>query len=208
MVKLKGPMSSAEASGTLGQAATFSSWKGRAYARAKTVPTNPKSELQVSVRTMLGFLSQQWAAISAANKATWEESAALTEVAPYSAYLSTNLARWRQFHAPTKVYPATEGGLTPVTTAISFTGDKAHVHIFYNYSNAREGWGALIFHTPTAIALGDRTNLIMILPIAASAPTTGTYHTTVLGLHHFRLQNFTTSGKLGGQSINFTVTVT
>lgn len=208
MVKLKGPMSSAEASGSLGQAATFSSWKGRAYARAKVVPANPKTDLQQSVRAMLGFLSQQWAALSAAAKATWDVQALFAQTAPYSAYLSANLSRWREFHAPACVSPATEGGTGPSASALTVVGGTLHVDISATWSNVHDGWGMLMFHVPTALAPGDRTNLFAIAPIVTGKPSIGTYRTTVLGTHYFRIQTFTTTGKLGGQSVVKTATVT
>ena len=208
MVKLKGPMSSAEASGSLGQAATFSSWKGRAYARAKVVPTNPQSEAQTSVRAMLGFLSQQWAALSAANKATWAELAALTNIAPYSAYLAHNLGRWRQFHAPGQIFPVAEDGLSPINYGWYVTGGKAHVDISTTWTDVRDGWGVMFFHLPAALAVADRTNLFTIVPMIAGIPQTAKYHTTVLGLHYFRIQTFTTHGKVIGQSITKSATVT
>ena len=196
MVKLKGPMSSAEASGSLGQAATFSSWKGRAYARAKVVPTNPKSDAQTSVRAMLGFLSQQWAALSVANKATWDEAAALSEVAPYSAYLSHNLDRWRQFHAPGKVWPVLEAGTLPTSFGYTASGKKAHIHFSFTWSPRADGWAVLLFHSLATGFTPSRANLLHVHLITTDWNDKWEWHTTQLGTHYFNIRYFTTTGKL------------
>ena len=43
MAKVTGPLMSMEASGTVGDALTFSRWVGRPYVRRYTVPSNPQT---------------------------------------------------------------------------------------------------------------------------------------------------------------------
>ena len=43
MAKVTGPLMSLEASGTIGNALTFSRWVGRPYVRRYTVPGNPQT---------------------------------------------------------------------------------------------------------------------------------------------------------------------
>jgi len=102
MVKIKGPMMSLDASGTLGDAVTFSKWKGRAYVRERVIPSNPKSGAQVGRRAMFIFLTQQWTNLSAANKATWQELADQLVASPFSAYVSANMENWHNFLTPMK----------------------------------------------------------------------------------------------------------
>lgn len=56
---------------------TFSNNKGGAYLRQRTAPTNPNSTKQQAARGILATVSAAWAALSAANKATWSVWAAL-----------------------------------------------------------------------------------------------------------------------------------
>jgi hypothetical protein len=58
MVRLVMPAMSAEASGTLGKAIVFSNWKRLAYGRIRVVPKNPKSELQKTMRSILGTVAK------------------------------------------------------------------------------------------------------------------------------------------------------
>lgn len=46
MAKVTGPLMSLEASGTIGNALTFSRWVGRPYVRRYTVPGNPQTLIQ------------------------------------------------------------------------------------------------------------------------------------------------------------------
>ena len=71
MVKLTAPMMSLAASGTLAKAITFSTWKGRAYARTRVIPANPRSGLQVGMRSGISAAPLFWNALTAGEKAKW-----------------------------------------------------------------------------------------------------------------------------------------
>lgn len=63
MAKVTGPLMSLDASGTVGNTATFSKWKGRNYVRLRVTPQNPKTEDQATSRTYLGALGQALSSI-------------------------------------------------------------------------------------------------------------------------------------------------
>lgn len=48
------------ASGTLGKAITFSSWKGIPYARVRVIPANPNTSGQQEVRGVFSTLTEMW----------------------------------------------------------------------------------------------------------------------------------------------------
>jgi hypothetical protein len=196
MVKLKGPLGSAEASGTLGRTAIFSSWKGRAYAKAHAVPSNPNTAPQISVRAMLAFLSQQWAAFTVPNKATWNEIAAQKNIPPYNAFLSDNLDRWKRFHAPGKVYPISALGTLPDLDHFTISGGLAKIRIESTWEGLNNVWGMMIFHSLTPGFTPSRANLIHIQTITEYTPNTWIYQTTILGLHYLNFRTFTTTAKL------------
>ena len=56
MAKVTGPLLSLEASGTVGDALTFSRWVGRPYVRRYTVPTAEKRLRWVSWPKVCGLL--------------------------------------------------------------------------------------------------------------------------------------------------------
>lgn len=63
MAKVTGPLMSLDASGTVGNTATFSKWKGRNYVRLRVTPQNPQTADQASGRTKLGAVGQALSAI-------------------------------------------------------------------------------------------------------------------------------------------------
>lgn len=147
MVKLKGPGLAQQATGSLGSELTFSSWKGQAYMKKLRKPKQPRTDKQVAMRVMMGFLAAQWNAIADADKATWIDLARQTKISPFNAYQAENLARWRSFLAPSKVYPATE--INP----------QAEIRVFNTYGHVRhaivrmrieaplaDAWTAFVFH--------------------------------------------------------------
>lgn len=64
MAKVTGPLMSLEASGTIGDALTFSRWVGRPYVRRYTVPANPQTLIQETHRNRFSVMGTiaTWAA--------------------------------------------------------------------------------------------------------------------------------------------------
>ena len=58
MAKVKGPLMSLEASGSIANTITFSIWKGRPYVRQLVTPANPSSAGQIAIRKVLGSLAK------------------------------------------------------------------------------------------------------------------------------------------------------
>ena len=75
MAKVKGPLLSLQASGTIADAITFSKWKGVATARAKSTPTNPNTTAQQTQRTAFSNAVASWQAQDAATHTTWNQRA-------------------------------------------------------------------------------------------------------------------------------------
>ena len=55
MAKVTGPLFSMSASGTIGDAVTYGTWKGQPWARVWFKPENPQTATQVNVRTALSL---------------------------------------------------------------------------------------------------------------------------------------------------------
>ncbi len=91
MARVTGPLMSVDASGTIAKSVVFSKWKGRNYTRRWATPSNPKSAKQTAVRSMLRFLSQWWASLSAPDAATWEAAAASAKISPFNRYIQANM---------------------------------------------------------------------------------------------------------------------
>jgi hypothetical protein len=105
MVRVNGPAFSLGASGSIGGALVFSSWKGRPYIRELVTPHNPKSVAQTSVRAMFKFLAHDFASLDAADKATWDAAAKILNASSFNAYMRDNMNRWTNFYTPSKRSP-------------------------------------------------------------------------------------------------------
>jgi len=86
MALVTGPLMSLEASGTIGQALTFSNWVGRSYVRRYTIPSNPQTSGQMDNRNRFSVLGTitQWAARNSQTTGTEAKTVQqyLTEAAP------------------------------------------------------------------------------------------------------------------------------
>lgn len=58
MAKVVGPLLSMDAKGSVGDALTFSSWRGQATARIKSNPSNPKSTNQMKSRAYFSVIGK------------------------------------------------------------------------------------------------------------------------------------------------------
>ncbi len=145
MVKLRGPMFSLGASGTLADAVTFAIWKGRPYARERVIPSNPKSGAQTGRRAMLRFLSQAWAALTTGEKATWQDLADELVASPFNAYISYNMRRWHNFMSPAQETPAGEANNGSDNVLTAAVWEENRIKMSLAGTALAEAWG-ITFH--------------------------------------------------------------
>jgi len=145
MVKVFAPMMSLDASGTLGDAVTFSKWKGRNYVRERVVPSNPKSGAQVGRRAMFRFLTQLWSVIGTSEKATWQFKADELIASTFNAYLSYNMEMWHNFYAPMEAATGARTG-TPSDNALTAAAwEENRVKLTLSGSALGDAWGIILF---------------------------------------------------------------
>jgi hypothetical protein len=168
MVKLAGPMMSLSASGTIGNAITFATSKGRPYARIRVIPANPKTGPQIGMRAMMRFLSQQWTELTTVQKATWEVRAKATNISPFNAYTAYNMARWRHFTGPSKDDPAAEISTAPAAPTTTISVGVRQLQLSIADGAQLPDWGWLIFRSTTTDFTPAYSNLVQIVPKTAS----------------------------------------
>ena len=115
MVKLKGPLMGTSAAASMADILTYSKNHGRQSARKKTKPKVTRTGKQNGIRVMVGWLAKQWATLAPAQWETWSPLAQETDIAPYHAYISYNMKRWRNWLPPTQEWPADETVTPPRT---------------------------------------------------------------------------------------------
>lgn len=199
MVKVNAPMMSLDASGTLGDAITFSKWKGRPYVRERVIPSNPKSGAQVGRRVMFGFLTQEWAAIGAVPKATWDDLADAIVASPFNAYLKEGMEGWHNFLAPSKDTPATRTGTPSDWDLATAAWEENRIKLVGSGAAPGDGWGIAIFAslaTPVVTAVG---NCILALAEPSPADTPIFWTPPSVATWYFNVRNFTDDGVLDGE---------
>lgn len=163
MVKLNGPLFSMDARGKLGDALVYSSWKGRAYARALVTPSNPRSGPQTGMRSMLKFLSQQWTNLDTAEQADWLIRAQATVISPFNAYVSFNMLRWRSYLNPSKLTPAAETGTAPDAPTTTPTGGIRQIGLSIADGANPPDWAYVIHRSTTTSFTPAFSNVIAVI---------------------------------------------
>ncbi len=207
MVKVTGPAMSMDASGSLGKTMVFSKWKGRNYVRSLVKPANPKSGGQVGVRSMFKFLSQIWAGLSAANKATWEARAENLVASPFNAFMSSNQKRWRDFDTPSKEDPAAEIATAPTgPTGVAVPDIRSITITLTDGANAPD-WGYAIFRSPTGTFSLAFSNCIAVVPWSGAATTDYVDSPLQAGTYYYNAVGFMVDGTEGADGTEFDGTI-
>ncbi len=195
MVRVKAPLFSLDASGTVGSAVVFSKWKGRNYARRHAKPSNPRSATQVAVRAAFRFLTTEWAGLLTANKSTWTALAAASNISAFDAYVAYNQARFRNGLSFANVYPYAGTGATasaPVTTA---TGGVRQVSLSIADGATPPDWGWLIHKGATGFT-PSWANVVHAVHRAAT-PTVWVDTPLAAGTYYYRVQGIMKDGVFG-----------
>lgn len=122
-----GPMVG-QISGSVG-ATVFSHNRYGAYSRQRTIPTNPQTEYQQAIRSILSACSSAWKALAVEDKVAWEAWAATNPIidrlgaqqvlAPNVAYISLNHRILQAGGTPIDVPPVTDAPQPLLTLVLS-----------------------------------------------------------------------------------------
>jgi len=208
MARVKGPLFSMDARGSIGKTLVFSIWKGINYVKRHSIPSNPKSAAQVSFRAMFTFLSQIWDGLSTANKATWDTRADSLNVSPFNAFMQVSMTRWNHYKGPTKEYPAGEAGTAgdAPTTTVS-TGVK-ELSLSISHGVASPGWGWVIHRSVTTGFTPSRSTAIASIQTSVD-PDVYLDAPLLTGIpYYYRIQGFSVEGDLGTLEAQVTGTPT
>lgn len=194
MALVTGPLLSLDASGQVAGSLVFSKWKGRPYVRQLVTPSNPKSAGQVSTRAMFKFLSQAWAGLTDAEKASWQALADATTISPFNAYQAFNMNEWTQFVTPYKD-PSATGETPPVMGAVTLTGGTRQATVSQVITTPNDIWGMLLTRSTQTGYTPGKSNVVAVVEYSASPIV---YVDTPLtpGTYFYRAAGFTGDGQL------------
>jgi hypothetical protein len=206
MARVKGPLFSISASGTIGGVVVYSNWKGRDYCRRHAIPSNPKTDLQIAIRSALKFLSQEWTSFGAELKALWAPKAAAANVSPFNAYVGFDMFRHRNNLPPSKS-PDVEGigiaGDVPTTTA---TGGVRQATLSIAKGAAAPSWGWLIHRGITGFTPSWANAVAFVLYTGATTVWVDT--PLAVGTYYYRIQGFADDGLFGSLEAERSAVVT
>jgi len=121
MAKVKGPLLSLGASGTIGKVQTYGKWRGVPTVRSHVIPANPKSTAQVLTRDIFKALNVRWKQGGPILRAPWNRFATGQKFLGINAYLGKNINLTRG-DADMDNYigsPGAKGGLAPLTLVLT-----------------------------------------------------------------------------------------
>lgn len=199
---------SLDASGKLASALVFSKWKGRNYVRQLVTPANPKSGGQVGVRSGFKFLSQAWAALTAGNKATWENRADVKIVSPFNAFMGYNQARYRNFLGLTKEDPALAAGTVGVLANEAATAGVRSITIDVDVATLNDNWAIAIYRGLTTGFNSAYDNCVQIILAASAASFVWVDSPLVPDQYFYTFRAITDEGLLGAETVEVNATVT
>jgi len=162
MVKLTAPLHSQRASGVLGNAIQFGSWKGRSIVGKKRHPKQPMTRSQRSARIFMGGIAKLWKGLSQVQKDSWIAHPSAASTSPYHAYLKENSIRYQKLPntryniapahaAPTAVWPATEDTLSAYFVNWTQTGLSKSARLTFDVNSIKDNWLAT-FHYADNVA--------------------------------------------------------
>lgn len=208
MVRVNGPAFSLEASGQLAGALVFSKWKGRPYIRELVKPSNPKSGGQVGIRSMLAFLTKDWQNIGSTPQGSWQDRADAKVISPFNAYVGYNVARWRDFLAPTRTDPeGTADNQATLGTLAAVAGVRS-ITVTQPVTTANEGWGIAFFRSPTTTFSTSYDKCKHVGKISGTADVVFVDGPLAPGTYYYMIRPFTWDGQLGSESSEVNATVT
>lgn len=198
---------SLDASGTIAKTITFSKWKGRSYVRTRVIPHNPKSATQTATRSLMRFLTTQWAPNVIPD--SWKPLADSKKISPFNEYVSYNMAQFTQFLFPSTEYPAARvSGAVAVAALTSVGGVKQITGVITSGANINS-WGLVICISKTTGFTPARDNVALL--VVDDQGTNNVAYTIVnvaAGPWFVRAANFNIDGTIGAFHAQTTATVT
>ncbi len=198
MARVNGPLMSLDASGSIGGAIVFAKWKGRPYVRQLVRPSNPKSGGQISMRSCLKFLSQNWAGITLSKRNSWDALADAGAFSTFNAFTKTNLARNADFLAPYQDATDDQTETPALIVTFSATPGVRTITVAINDDAADDGaWGYLLYRNLTTGFTPGFDNLHAIVLAAGATVVNFVDPALEPDTYYYDAKPFTADGTIG-----------
>lgn len=198
MATTKAPLFGLDASGSLGNSIVFSKWRGRTYVRRLSIPANPKSGLQVGMRSSMRFVTQAFAGLTQGQKDAWDTLAAVDNITQLNAQVRDSQRLTRR-NLGVRRGPAESAGTTPDAPTIdTVTAQPKTLVLDWTAGAAAPEYCWMIHKSLTGIFTPDVSNMIRIVAAAQLTFTDIDLTTGVEVFYEMRGVNF--DGEIGANS--------
>ncbi len=156
----------------------------------------------------MAFLASAWTGLTDVAKASWTTSATAAKIPPYNQFISANLGRWSEMHAPGKADPVTEIGTLPNLDTFYATGGAAHVEISADWYGLNHAWGIMIFRSTSSGFAPALCNCVAIIPLTALSGLLYDDKGLEPATYHYNFRTFTFAGKMSANLGQMSAVVT
>lgn len=204
MVKLTGPMFSLGASGTLAKAVTFATWKGRAYARTRVIPSNPRTGLQVGMRAGITAAPPFWnVGLNDAGRLLWNDAVGAEAISGFNLFTRVGQQNIRNNYGYRLDYTDDDLSDTPAAPAAP-SADQDGTDVDITWTHEAAAATVLIFHGEDT---GFTANVSSLIAHLSSGVETWTHRNPGLGAHYYDIRSAGTDGGVGALAGEFDTTV-
>ena len=125
MAKVRAPLLSFGASGTIAKTQTYADWRGVPYARQRVDPANPKTEGQQLTRDVFAMLNGVWRLLSSNGQAPWTANAKGRPYTNRNKFIgdNTKILRPETDMAKFEGSPGALGGIVGTSLTLAMSGD-------------------------------------------------------------------------------------
>jgi len=205
MATVKAPLFGLDASGSLGDAIVFSKWRGRNYVRRHSIPSNPRSPLQVGMRSVFGYITKNFGALTQPQKDAWDALAAPDNITQLNAQVRDAQGRARR-NEGWRLGPAETPGSTPdAPTSPTAVSRNRSIDLSWTRPVGTQGdyTSAIYMFTADTIS-GVIGELVGVVAVATTA-------LTILNLlngteYWFEILEMNTDGEFGALSASINAT--
>ena len=204
MVKLTAPMMSLAASGTLGKAITFSNWKGRAYARTRVIPSNPRSGLQTGMRAGITAAPLLWNdQMDAAARALWDGGVGSEAISGFNLFTRASQKSIRNNYGPIIGFADQDQSETPAAPSLG-SADQDGTDVDVTWTDDAATKTVLVFHSTSTGFTPSIATLVAIIPDGVELFV---HRNPGLGAHYYDIRSGADDGGVGALRGEFTETV-
>lgn len=206
MPRVTRPLFSPSASGSLGNAVTFSTGRRGTISSKRRRPRQPNSAAQLATREYMGTLATLWANLTDAQRATWLNTDLDPTIAPYHNFLRYNARQYKNLPGdyqnsltydvwPSAIYPPTQATNPMTGTWPALTPGEGSLTLVFTVGAINDNWLLTIHHCDMPGYVTAYRNLKRVVEITAP----GTYSILVpnlpAGLQYLTMQRISHTGK-------------